>query len=129
MTDPIADLLTQIRNAQILSHPEVRVPFSTLKYGIVKILEREKFVGKVDKVGKQTRKVIKINLKYEKEKPAILSLKRISKPGRRVYLPVKEIRQIRGGYGITIISTPKGLMTGKEARKQKVGGEILCEIW
>ena len=129
MTDPIADLLTQIRNAQILSYPEVRVPFSNLKYEIVKILEREKFVGKVDKVGKQTRKVIKINLKYEKGKPAILSLKRISKPGRRVYLPVKEIRQIRGGYGITIISTPKGLMTGKEARKQKVGGEILCEIW
>ena len=129
MTDPIADILNQIRNAQILSHLEVRVPFSKLKYEIVKILEREKFVEKISKVGKKTRKIIKINLKYENGKPAISGLKRISKPGQRTYVPVKKIKQVVGGYGIAIISTPKGLMTGKEARKQKVGGEVICEVW
>lgn len=129
MTDPIADLLTQIRNAQALSSLEVRIPFSKLKYEVAKILEKEKFVGKVDKMGKKTRKVIKINLKYENGKPIISGLKRISKPGRRVYLPVKRIRQVRGGYGLAVISTPKGIMSNKEARKQRVGGEILCEIW
>ena len=129
MTDPIADILNQIRNAQIIFHPEVKVPFSKLKYGIAKILEREKFVGKVDKTGKKTLKIIKINLKYEDGKPAISSLKRISKPGQRVYVPVNKIRKVGGGYGISIISTPKGLMTNREARKQKVGGEVLCEIW
>lgn len=129
MTDPIADMLNRIRNAQSLSHPEVKVPFSKLKYEIIKILEKEKFLEKIEKVGKKTKKIIKINLRYENGKPAISSLKRISRPSRRVYIPVKEIRQLRGGYGISIISTPKGLMTNREAKKQRVGGEVICEIW
>lgn len=129
MTDPIADLFNRIRNAQILSHPEVRIPFSKLKYEIAKILEQEKFVGKINKVGRKTRKIIKIDLKYENGQPAISGLKKISKPGQRVYLPVKKIKPVRGGYGAAIISTPKGLMTDKKARKQKVGGEVICEIW
>ncbi len=129
MTDPIADLLNRIRNAQILSRSEVRVPFSKLKYEIAKILEQKKFVKKISKVGRKARKVIKIDLEYENGQSAISGLKRVSKPGQRVYLSVKKIKPVRGGHGIAIISTPKGLMTDKEARKQKVGGEIICEIW
>ena len=129
MIDPIADLFNRIRNAQILSHSEVRVPFSKLKYEIAKVLEQEKFVGKISKVGRKTRKIIKIDLKYENGQPAISGLKKISKLGQRVYLPVKKIKPVRGGYGVALISTPKGLMTDRKARKQKVGGEIICEIW
>ena len=129
MTDPIADMLNQIKNAQVLSHPEVKIPFSKLKYEIAKILEKEKFVKGVDKTGKGIRKIIKINLRYKNGEPAISGLKRISKPGRRVYSPVKKIKRVRGGYGFAIISTPKGLITNKEVWKQKVGGEVICEIW
>lgn len=129
MTDPIADMLNRIKNAQILSCEEVTIPFSKLKYEIAKILEQEKVVKKIEKLGKKSRKIIKINLRYENGKSVISGLKRISKPGRRVYSPVKKIRSIRGGYGFTIISTPKGLMTNKQARKEKSGGEMICEIW
>lgn len=129
MTDPIADMLNQIKNAQALSREEVKIPFSKLKYEIAKILEREKFIEKIEKPGKKERKVIKINLKYDKNKPAIVGLKRVSKPGRRVYFPVESIKSIKGGYGIAIISTSKGLMTNRQARKEKIGGEVICEIW
>ena len=129
MTDPLADMLNRIKNAQILSCEEVTIPFSKLKYEIAKILEQEKVVKKIEKLGKKSRKIIKINLRYENGKSVISGLKRISKPGRRVYFPVKKIRSIRGGYGFTIISTPKGLMTNKQARKEKSGGEMICEIW
>ncbi|MCD6178216.1 30S ribosomal protein S8 [bacterium] len=129
MTDPIADMLTRIRNAQLVSQKEVRIPFSRLKYEIAKILEENNFVEKINKVGRGPRKVIKISLKYIDGRPAISGLKRISKPGRRVYVPVKKIKRVKEGYGIAIISTPKGLMTDKEARRNKVGGEIICEIW
>jgi len=129
MTDSIADMLNQIKNAQILSYEEVKIPFSKLRYEVVKILEQEKFIDKIDKLGKKNRKIIKISLKYENGKPAISGLKRISKPGRRVYFSVKEIKPVRGGYGLAIISTPKGLMTDKRAKKEKIGGEVICEIW
>ncbi|MCD6550591.1 30S ribosomal protein S8 [bacterium] len=129
MTDPIADMLTRIRNAQLAAKEEVRIPFSKLKYNIAKILEENKFIERADRTGRQARKSIKIYLKYTHGKPAISGLRRVSKPGRRVYLPVKKIKRVKEGYGIAIISTPKGLMTDKEARRQKVGGEILCEIW
>lgn len=129
MTDPIADMLNQIKNAQIISHEEVKIPFSKLKYEIAKILEKEKFIEKIDKPGKKERKVIKINLKYDNKKPAITGLKRVSKPGRRVYFPATSIKSIKGGYGIAIISTSKGLMTNKQAKKEKIGGEVICEIW
>lgn len=129
MTDPIADMLTRIKNAQLVSKSEVRIPFSGLKYEIARILEENKFVEKINKVGRGPRKAIKIYLKYIDGKPAISDLKRISKPGRRVYLPVKKIKKVKEGYGIAIISTPRGLMTDKEARRNKLGGEIICEIW
>jgi len=129
MTDPISDFLNRINNAQALSRPEVKIPFSKLKYEVAKILEQEKFVEKVSKVGRKLHKVVKIDLKYEEGKPVISGLKRVSKPGQRVYSPAKKIKPVRGGYGFAVVSTPKGVMSDKEARKQKVGGEILFEVW
>jgi len=129
MTDPITDLLNQIKNAQAVLHPKIEIPFSNLKYEIAKILERKGFVQKLEKKGKKTKKTFEIILKYEGKVPVISGLKRISRPGQRIYLKTKEIKSVKGGYGIAIISTPKGLMTDKEAKRQKLGGEVLCEIW
>jgi len=128
MSDPISDMLTTIRNAQAVDKDTVSIPFSDLKYRIAKILEKKGFVGKIEKKGRKTNKVIEITLRYEEKSPVILGLRKISKPGQRIYSSWKEMKRIRGGYGIAIISTSKGLMTNKEARKQKLGGEIICEI-
>lgn len=127
--DPLTDLLNRIKNAQAALHPQVSVPFSNLKYEIVKILEKRGFIEKGEKRGKKEKKFIEITLKYDNKRPAISGLRRISKPGQRIYLSAKKIKPIKGGYGMAIISTSKGLMTDKEAKKQKLGGEILCEIW
>ena len=129
MTDPITDLLNRIRNNQAVLKETVSIPFSNLKYKIAKILEKEGFIEKVEKKGRKIEKVIEINLKYQDKIPAISGLTRVSKPGKRIYTRAKKIKKVKGGYGISIISTPKGLMTDKEARKQKLGGEIICEIW
>lgn len=129
MTDPISDMLTSIRNAQAVKKDTVSIPFSNLKYGIAKILEKEGFIEKVEKKGKIMKRFIEISLKYTDNLPAISGLKRISKPGQRIYSNRRKIKKVKGGYGIAIISTPKGLITDKEARKQKLGGEIICEIW
>lgn len=129
MTDTIADMLTQIRNAQAVDKETVSIPFSNLKYEIAEILEKGGFVEKVKKRGRKERKKIEITLKYENEIPAISNLKVVSRPGQRIYKSYKEIGRVKGGYGIVIISTSKGLMTDKEARKQKIGGEVICEIW
>ena len=130
MTDPITDMLNRIRNAQAVRHQTVEVPHSNLKQKLAEILVREGFLDKIEKRRKKTQKIIEIYLKYSVDKsPVITGLKRISKPSQRIYKKSKEIRRIRGGYGIAIISTPQGLMTNKEARKKKTGGEILCEIW
>jgi len=127
--DPITDMLNRIRNAQAILHPQVEMPYSNLKYEIAKLLEKKGLVEKVTKAGKKEKKSIEIILKYEDKVPVISGMKRISKPGQRIYLPAKKIRPVKGGYGLAIISTSKGLMTNKEAKKQKLGGEILCEIW
>lgn len=127
--DPITDMLNRIRNAQTVLHPQVTLPFSNLKYEIAKILEKKGLVEKVAKVGKKTKKFIEITLKYSDKTGVISGLKRISKPGQRIYLSAKKIKPVKGGYGIAIISTSEGLMTDKEAKKQKLGGEIICEIW
>jgi small subunit ribosomal protein S8 len=129
MVDPITDMLNRIRNAQAVFHPQVEVPFSNLKFEIAKILEKKGFIEKVEKKGRKIKKLIEITLKYEDKMPVISGLKRISKPGQRVYSPFKKIRPVKGGRGICVVSTSKGIMAGKEARKQKLGGEILCEIW
>lgn len=127
--DPISDMLNRIRNAQAVLKTEVSVPFSDFKYEIVRILEKEGFVGKVEKKGKKTKRTIDITLKYENKIPKIARLERVSKPGQKIYLAAKKIRKVKGGYGIAIISTSKGILTDKEARKQKIGGEVICEIW
>ncbi len=127
--DPITDMLNRIRNAQAVLHPQVEVPFSKLKFEIAKILEKKGFIEKAVRSGKKEKKTLEIALKYENKVPTISGLKRISKQGQRIYLSAKKIRKVKGGYGIVIISTSKGLMTGKEARRQKLGGEILCEVW
>jgi small subunit ribosomal protein S8 len=129
MTDPISDMLNRIRNAQAVLKETVDIPFSDLKYGIAKILEKKGFITKVEKKGKKVRRTVEITLKYNAKQPAISGLKRISKPGQRIYKNAKEIKPVKGGYGVAVISTSKGLMTDKEARKKKLGGEILCEIW
>lgn len=129
MADSISDMLTRIRNAQAVLKTTVDIPFSNLTYQIAKILEKQGFVEKVEKKGKKIKKFIGIILKYNEKIPAISNLKRISKPGQRIYLPARKIKRVRGSFGIAIISTSKGLMTDREARKQKLGGEVLCEIW
>jgi small subunit ribosomal protein S8 len=129
MTDPISDMIIRIINAQAVSHPTVSVPFSDFKYEIAKILEKEGFLNKVEEKGKKVKKLIEITLKYNDKIPAISGLRRISKPGQRIYSEAKEIKKVKGGYGMSIISTPSGLMTNKEARKKKIGGEIILEIW
>jgi len=127
--DPVSNMLTSIRNALAVKHSAVSIPFSNLKYEIAKILEKNGFVAKVEKKGKKIKKLLEITLKYDKEAPAISGLKRISKSGQRVYRGVREMKPVKGGYGIAIISTSKGLMTDKETRKKKLGGEVIAEIW
>lgn len=129
VTDPIADMLTIIRNALSVKKEYVLIPFSNLKFEIAKILEKKGFIEKAEKKKLKKKKTIEIKLKYEDGIPAIAGLKRISKPGQRVYLSVKKIKKSKGGYGIFIVSTSKGIMTDREAKKLKVGGEILCEVW
>ena len=133
MTDPITDMLNRIRNAQAVLKEQVSFPFSNIKYDIAKILEKEGFIEKAEKKGRKTKRIIDIILKYQNEqegkRPSISGLTRVSKPGQRLYVKAKKIRRVKEGYGISIVSTSKGVMTGKEARKQKLGGEIICEIW
>jgi len=127
--DQISEMLTIIRNAQAVLKQTVSLPFSNMKYEIARILESEGLVGKIEKKGKKVKKTLEIELKYKEGAPAISGLKRISKPGQRIYVNYREIKSVRNGYGIYVISTSKGLLTNKEARKQKIGGEVICEVW
>ena len=129
MTDPITDMLNQIKNAQAVGKTEILIPLSKIKNDIANILSKENFVGEVKKAAKGKIKGLKISLKYENEVPAIAGFKRVSKPGQRIYQGFSDLRKVRGGYGISIISTSKGLMTNKDARYKKLGGEIICQIW
>jgi len=127
--DPVADMLTKIKNAQAVLHPTVSVSYSNFKYEIAKILERYGLIEKVEKKGKKVKKTLDISLKYIDKMPVISSVKKISKPGQRIYLGHKRVLKARRGPGIVIVSTSKGLMLDRQARKQKLGGEIICEIW
>lgn len=129
MTDPISDMLTRIRNAQAVSRPTVSIPFSKAKFNLAKILEKEGLAVQVAAKGRKTKKLIEIEIRYEKGRPLINGLKRVSKPGQRIYLKKDEIKPVRQGYGLSIISTSRGLMTNKEAKQKGLGGEVLCEIW
>ena len=128
--DPIADMLTSIRNAQAARKETVSVPYSKIKMEIAKVLAKEKFIKEADHKGKKVKKTIDIVLNYNNSnQPAITSLKRVSKPSRRIYSPSSKIKKIRQGFGFQIISTPKGILTGTEARKEKIGGEVICEVY
>ena len=129
MVDPISDMLTRIRNAQAVGHTTVKIPFSKLKYNLAQLLAAEGFVKNAFHQGRKVNKVIEIELKYEDKLPAIKQIKRISKPGQRIYKSRDELKPIKHGYGIAVISTSQGLLTDKEAKKRKIGGEVLCEIW
>jgi len=129
MTDPIADMLTRIRNAQMVRKETCSLPYSKMKQGIADILKKEGYIRKATVDESAGRKEILLELKYVSRKPAIRVLKRISTPGRRVYASASNLPHVYDNLGVAILSTSKGLMTNREARKQKVGGEVLCEIF
>lgn len=129
LTDPISDLLTRLRNAQAASHERVTLPGSQLKFAVAKILEREGYVGQVEETVDGPKKTLTIPLKYQGKTPAIRSIARVSRPGLRVYRKANELPRVLSDQGIAIVSTSAGLMTNKEARRRKLGGEVLCEIY
>ena len=130
MTDPIADMLTRIRNANVAYHDQVDIPASKVKEQIAALLKREGFVKDVQVISTGIQGVIRIFMKYgpNKEK-AITGIRRISKPGLRVYVGKDEIPRIFGGLGTVVMSTPQGIITGSQARKHKIGGEVICFVW
>jgi small subunit ribosomal protein S8 len=130
MTDPIADMLTRIRNAVAANHPRVDVPGSKLKMEVARILKEEGYINSFVTKGEGAKYVIRIFLRYDaKGTSSITHLSRVSRPGRRVFVGATEIPRVLGGYGVNIVSTSRGLMSGKRARKENVGGEILAEIY
>lgn len=130
VTDPIADMLTRIRNAIKAKHPKVDVPASKLKTEIARILKDEGYIQNYKIVDEGHHKAIRVYLKYTAGNAAVIShLERVSRPGCRVYVGSSEIPKVLGGLGINILTTPRGVMTGKMARKEGVGGEVLCQVW
>lgn len=127
--DPIANLLSSLRNAQLVGKQKITVPFSRVKFDIAKILEKEGFVEKVSTKGSKDKKCIDIVLRYIDGEHAIAGAKRISKSGQRIYKGRRTIGFIKGGYGLAIISTSQGIMTDKDAKRRKLGGEIMCAVW
>ncbi len=130
MTNPSADTIVRIKNALAVSHMTVDVPFSKFRYQLVKVLEKEGYIKKVEKKGKGKNKVLEVsfNKKRGEDAPESFQIRMVSKPGQRIYTRSREIKSIRGGLGTEIISTSQGLMSGKEARKKNLGGELICEI-
>jgi len=130
LTDSIGDMLTRIRNAARVGDETVDIPASTVKQAIAQIFKDEGYVSKIESLTKRNKKVIRMTLKYGKKKKNIMTeIKRISKPGRRIYINRTEIPVVKSGFGIAIISTSKGIMTDGEARKIGLGGELLCQVW
>ena len=130
LTDPVADFLTRIRNSMRARHQKLDVPASRLKSEIARILKEEGYIANFKPTEEDGRKVLRVYLKYGPNNEAVIrDLKRVSRPGCRVYLGRDEIRRVQGGLGISIMTTPKGVMTGRQARREGVGGEVLCEVW
>jgi small subunit ribosomal protein S8 len=130
LTDPVADFLTRIRNAHRARHQKLDAPASKLKSEIARILKEEGYIANYKPVEENGQQLLRVYLKYGTDNTAaIRDLKRVSKPGCRVYVGKEEIRRVQGGLGISIMTTPKGVMTGRQARREGVGGEILCEVW
>ena len=130
LTDPVADLLARIRNSIHARHPKLDVPASRLKLEIARILKEEGYIANFKATEEEGRKVLRLYLKYGSDNAAAISnLQRVSRPGCRVYVSRNDIPRVLGGLGINILTTPRGVMTGRQARKEGVGGEILCEVW
>ncbi len=130
ISDPIADMLTRIRNAIMARHDSVLIPASRIKLGIARIIKDEGFINDYEVLRGKPHRVIKIYLKYsDKNQPVLSGLERISKPGLRMHVQRKEIPRVYGGLGIAILSTSKGMMTGQQAWRQGIGGELLCYVW
>jgi len=128
-TDPIADMLTRIRNAQAAKKSDLVLPYSKFKRHLAELLLKEGFIGSVEEVSDK-HKMLKINLKYSASGEAVIGgIKRVSKPGQRIYLAADKLPRTNSGFGLTVVSTSRGLMTDKEARKAKVGGEVVCQVW
>jgi small subunit ribosomal protein S8 len=128
-TDPISDMLTRIRNAIRAHKGELVLPYSKFKHNLANVLLKEGFISGVNELPGRM-KMLQINLKYgQTGEPVITDLKRVSTPGQRIYLPATRIPRTNGGFGITVVSTSKGLLTDKQARKEKMGGEVICQIW
>ncbi|HXR05861.1 MAG: 30S ribosomal protein S8 [Verrucomicrobiota bacterium] len=128
MNDPISDLLTRLRNAGQAFLPEVKMPHSNLKEGIARLLKQEGYLSEVHVEGAPF-KMLKLKLKYVGRKPVLEGSRRVSSPGLRRYVGATAVPRVRGGMGTSILSTPEGIMTGTQARKKNVGGELLCEVW
>ncbi|MCB0043893.1 MAG: 30S ribosomal protein S8 [Caldilineaceae bacterium] len=130
VSDPIADMLTRIRNAVMIQQTQVAMPTSNMKVGIAKILQEEGFIAGYGETDRGPQSQLVLQLKYTgKGNSVITGLERVSKPGRRVYMGYKDIPWVRSGLGINILSTPKGVMTGRQARRNRVGGEVVCNVW
>ncbi len=130
VTDPIADLLTRIRNAGMASHASVELPYSKLKKEVAKLLKDEGYIAGYEEVENENKhKNLKIKLKYVNNQQVISGLKRISKPGLRIYVGHKELPRVLGGFGIAVISTSTGVMSDRQARYKGIGGEVLCYVW
>jgi len=130
MTDPIADMLTRIRNAVVAGHEVVQIPASKMKIAIANVLKKEGFIRDFEVVPEGVKRSIRVDLAYsQKKEPIVSGLRRVSKPGLRVYVQKREIPRVYGGLGIAILSTPQGIMTGQEAWRRQVGGEVLCYVW
>lgn len=129
INDPIGDMLTRIRNAAMARNRSVVLPRSGVKHAVAALLQKEGYLTRVEEVVQGSRKVLRIELAYDGKEPVIVGLKRISKPGLRWYVGKKQIPTVMGGMGIAIVSTPQGVMSGKDAKAKGVGGEVLCEVW
>jgi len=130
MTDPIADMLTRTRNALMAQQKQVVMPSSKMKLEIARILKEQGFIRGYDVSSSKTHDVLRLHLKYdERRKPVITGLQRVSKPGRRIYCSRQDIPWVHSGLGVTVMSTPKGIMTGRAARRAGVGGEVICYVW
>lgn len=127
--DPIADFLTHIRNASAAGKTSVTVPYSSVKFDIATLLEKEGYVSSVVKKGRKIKKYLEVGIVHNGKKPRISGVVRMSKPSRRIYCGAKEIKSVRHGYGMLVLSTPKGVIGDKEAKKEHVGGEMLFKIW
>jgi len=130
VSDPLSDLLNRLRNGMRAGHERVEVPASRIKEDVLKVLAEEGYVGAYRRVEEKGRPVLVVGLKYDREgAPIVNGLERVSRPGRRVYAPAKEIPEVLDGLGISIVSTSRGILTGHKAREARVGGEILCNVW